>query len=196
MYSQHNQFFIKYKTTFFINKFLITGLDELFILKFIRYSIAVNKYSLMNIFWAFFFLFGQLPKAISYTKQITDKLTRSSLVITQNSSCLFFYIYKLINFFLLTAATEVYNVKTKNSLDNLRLEENSYYAELSYFPRFFISSFNINVYLAFGNNFSLSLLEKATIFRILQFPVILGFIQQKLKRKRLLYKKMKINKIK
>jgi hypothetical protein len=193
---KHKQFFIKYKTAFFITKFLVRDLQKLFILKFIRYNVDINKYSLLNIFWVCFLLFGQLPKIKFYTKQITDKLTHGSLVITQKFSNLIFYIYKLINFFLLTSATEVVNIKTKNTLDNFKLGENSYYPELSHFPRFFVNPFGINVYLAFHNNYSLSLLEKVTLFRILQLPINLGFIQQKIKRKRFVYKKTKINKIK
>ena len=47
---KHKYFFIKYKTSFFLTKFLISNLQKLFLLKFIRYSVNVNKYSLVNIF--------------------------------------------------------------------------------------------------------------------------------------------------
>lgn len=193
---KHKNFFIKYKVSFFLSKFLVNNLSELFVLKFIRYGIDTNKYSLMNIFWVVLLLFGQMPLIKIYAKQLTDKLIRSSLVITQNLSVGLLYLYKLLNFFLLTAATENYNVKTKNDLDSLRLKDNSYYAELSYFPRFFINSFDINIYMSFNECTFLSLLEKVMIFRLLQLPVSLGFIQQKVKRRRVVYKKSKVNRIK
>jgi len=140
-------------------------------------------------------LFGQLPKIISYTKEVTDKITHSALIVTQTFPNLIFYTYKLIYFFLASSATDLYNVKKKNMIDSLFLNDNSYYPELSYFPRFFINSFNVQVYVAFNNLTFLSLLEKVTIFRLLQLPVNLEFAQQK-KNKRLIYKIPKVNKIK
>jgi hypothetical protein len=137
-----------------------------------------------------------VPLIKLYTKQLSDKLMRSSLIITQNFTVSLLSIYKLLNFFLLTSATENYFVKTKNALDCMRLEDNSYYPELSYFPRFFINSFDINIFVAFSNSASLSLLEKVTIFRLLQLPVSLDFIQQKVTRRRSIYIKSKVNRIK
>jgi hypothetical protein len=96
----------------------------------------------------------------------------------------------------LTSATENYYLKTKNALDSLRLKDNSYYPELSYFSRFFVNSFDINIFVAFDNSISLSLLEKVTIFRLLQLPVSLGFVQQQVNRRRSIYKKSKANRIK
>jgi hypothetical protein len=149
----------------------------------------------MNVFWALLLLFGQLPKIISPTKQITDKIAHTSLIVTQTFPNLIFYTYKLIYFFLANSATDLYNVKKKKMIDNLFLNDNSYYPELSYFPRFFINSFNMQVYVAFHNFTFLSLLEKVTIFRLLQLPVNLEFAQQRRKR-RLIYKVPKVNKIK
>ena len=137
-----------------------------------------------------------MPLIKLHTKQLSDKLIRSSLIITQNFTTCLLFMYKLLNFFLLTSATENYYVKTKNAIDCLRLGDNSYYPELSYFPRFFVNSFNLNIFISLGNSASLSLLEKATIFRLLQLPVSLGFLQQKAKRKRLIYIKSKVNRIK
>jgi hypothetical protein len=136
-----------------------------------------------------------LPSLKINTKSTTDKLIRSTLVVTQNFTNITTYLYKIINFFLLTSATENTIVKTHNMLDNVQLKENSYFPELSYFPRFFINSFNVNIYMAFNNCF-LSLLEKVTIFRFLQLPVNIGFVNHTTRRRRLIYKKSKINKIK
>lgn len=193
---KHKQFFIKYKTSFFITKFLINNSSAPFILKFVRYNIDANKYSILNIYWVCFLLFGQVPFIKFYTKQLADKLIHSSLIITQNFTISLLFIYKLLNFFLLTSATENYYLKTKNALDSLRLKDNSYYPELSYFSRFFVNSFDINIFVAFDNSISLSLLEKVTIFRLLQLPVSLGFVQQQVNRRRSIYKKSKANRIK
>lgn len=136
-----------------------------------------------------------MPKIISHTKQITDKTARSLLVITQTFPGLNIYLYKLIHFFLLNSTIDLHNVKQKTILDNLVLTDHSYYLELSYFPRFFINSFNMHVFLAFNEFSLLSLLDKVTIFRILQLPVNLEFVQQK-RKKRLIWKVSKVNKIK
>ena len=138
-------------------------------------------------------LFGQLPKISCYTKQITDKISHSSLFITQSFPEVVFYIYKFFNFFLLSSTTDLQFVKKK--INTISLNYNSYYPELSYFPRFFINLFAIDIYLEFYKHTFLSLHEKVTILRLLQLPINLNFAQQG-RRKRFVFKKPKINKIK
>jgi hypothetical protein len=193
---QHKNFFLIYKLSFFLSKFLINNRTNLFILQFVRYNVETNKYSLLNIFCTILLLFGQVPLIKLYTKQINDKSIRNTLTITKNFTDCFLYLYKLLHFCLLTAATDNYNVKTKNDLDCFKLKDNSYYSELLYFPRFSINAFDISIYISFKNNYFLSFFEKVTIFRILQFPINLVFIQKNLKRRRLVYKKTKVNKVK
>jgi hypothetical protein len=134
-----------------------------------------------------------LPKISSYTKQITEKISYSSLIITQAMPRVLFYVYKLINFFLLKSATDLQFVK--KNINILLLNGNSYYQELSHFPRFFLNSFNINIYIEFKDFIFLSILEKVTVLRLLQLPINLEFAQPK-RKKRFIYKKAKVNKIK
>jgi hypothetical protein len=133
-----------------------------------------------------------LPKLYFYTKQTTDRILHSSLIITQTSPQFIFYLYKLINFFLLSSATDLQFVKKTNTI---LLNGNSYYQELSYFYRFFINLFNIHIYIGFNKFIFLSLQEKTTIFRLLQLPINLNFVQQK-RQRRFIYKKPKVNQIK
>lgn len=188
------QFLIKYQIPFFFAKFALNkNIKKLFLVKFIRYGIDVNKHSILNIFLTFLLLFGQLPKINFYTKQITDKITHSSLIITQTFSQTVFYLYKVLNFFLLSSPTDLHLIKKK--INTILLKDNCYYSELSYFPRFFVNLFNISIHVEFCKSMFISTYEKVTIFRLLQLPVNLTFAQQK-KRKRFIYKKLKINNIK
>lgn len=74
------------------------------------------------------------------------------------------------------ASTEIFYIKKKNKTDinNVMLNDNHYYAELSKLPHLVFDSFNIRLHVQFKNNTNMSVYEKTQVFRVLQLPVSLA----------------------
>lgn len=193
-------FLKNYFQYFYISKFLYKSQHDLFDINYIRYTTDINKISLTNMFWVFFVLFGQIPKFVKYTKQTVEKIPHGGLVVSQTKNIVYLFLRKVLNFFLLYAATEMFYIKKKNktNINNVRLNDNHYYAELSKLPRLVFDSFNIYVYVQFKNNTKMSVFEKTQIFRVLQLPISLAWSTKMFLKKKptKLIKKHKVNYLK
>jgi len=64
--------------------------------------------------------------------------------------------------------------KNKTNINNVMLNDNHYYAELSKLPRLVFDSFQICLHVQFKKNTKMSVFEKTQIFRVLQLPVSLA----------------------
>jgi hypothetical protein len=167
------KFYSIYGKYFYISKFLIRMPRELFNIDNIKYTVDINKISLLNLFLIFLLLFGQIPKLIIHTKQFFKKLKRYILIITQTSSHIYINIRKFIHFLFIYSAIEMIIISKmkENEIDNILVKNNNFFSELIIFPGLYINFYHIFINIELTKKLKNSFLEKITFLRFLQLPV-------------------------